>query len=193
MRFVDEHRARLGVERICKALRVAPSTCWREKGRVDALLGQAPARSAPCARNPTGVGGQHGRVRRRQGLAPAAPCEILGGSLRGGTADAPAGSARGGARQKSVRTMVPDAKAACTLDRDNRELRAESYGYATSVRHEGAVCSDDKSTGGHNLSESRLPDCRAGSYRCCLARVEAGRKGAAKLDLLSLGASGRAG
>ena len=68
-----------------------------------------------------------------------------------------------------------------------------SYGYATSVRHGGTVCSDDNSTGGHNLSESRLPDCRAGGYRCCLARVEAGRKGAAKLDLLSLGASGRAG
>ena len=32
---------------------------------------------------------------------------------------------RGVVLGKSVSTMVPDAKAACTLDRNNRELRAE--------------------------------------------------------------------
>jgi hypothetical protein len=31
--FVDEHRARFGVEPICKTLQVAPSAYWREASR----------------------------------------------------------------------------------------------------------------------------------------------------------------
>jgi putative transposase len=31
--FVDQHRERLGVEPICKALQVAPSAYWREAAR----------------------------------------------------------------------------------------------------------------------------------------------------------------
>jgi putative transposase len=44
--FVDEHRDEFGVESICKALRVAPSTYYAAKGRVpsartlrDAVMG----------------------------------------------------------------------------------------------------------------------------------------------------------
>ena len=32
--FIDEHRARCGVEPICKALQVAPSGYWREAARA---------------------------------------------------------------------------------------------------------------------------------------------------------------
>ena len=31
--FIDQHRERLGVEPICKALQVAPSAYWREAAR----------------------------------------------------------------------------------------------------------------------------------------------------------------
>ena len=121
--FIDEHRARYGVEPICSALQIAPSAYRRQ--RNPALL---PAR-ARCDANLLPqvyrVYGQNLRVYgadkvwrqlRREGTA-VAHCTVerlmrlrwLHHMRRG----------------KRVRTTVPDAMAACPLDRVNRQFKAD--------------------------------------------------------------------
>ena len=125
--FVDQHRDRFGVEPICQALQIAPSGYWREAARShDASL---------CPR----------RRRRDAALVPQIE-RVWQGNLRVYGADKVCKQLRrenfavarctvqrlmrqlglrGVTRGKSVRTTVPDAKAACPLDRVNRQFRAE--------------------------------------------------------------------
>ena len=127
MPFVTEHRARFGVEPICRALQVAPSRMWRELARqrdpdlrperqkLDAEL------TPEIERVWTGNLRVYG-VRKvwkqlhREGRAVAR--STVARLMR-------ANGWRGAMRGKKVRTTVPDAKAPCPLDRVNREFRAE--------------------------------------------------------------------
>ncbi|MFM1856458.1 MAG: hypothetical protein RLZ83_1767, partial [Pseudomonadota bacterium] len=127
MQFVAQQRERFGVEPICRALQIAPSACWRAAARA-----KDPQRR--CARQRRdGVLAPHvERVWRdnlgvygafkvwkqlgREGVA-AAHCTVRRLMRQQGL--------RGVSRSKSVRTTVPDAKAACPLDRVNRHFRAE--------------------------------------------------------------------
>ena len=125
--FIDEHRARCGVEPICSALQVAPS---------------AYRRHAACRRDPALL---PARARRDAQLMPLVQdvydqnLQVYGADkvwrqhLREGTAVARCTverlmrrlGLRGACRGKSVRTTAPDAKAACPLDQVNRQFEAE--------------------------------------------------------------------
>jgi len=60
MGFVEEHRARFGVEPICRALQVAPSSMWRELARRrDPQL--RPARQKLDGKRPRGFVAQFNR------------------------------------------------------------------------------------------------------------------------------------
>ena len=125
--FIDQHRERLGVEPICKALQVAPSGYRREAARV-----RNPALCPPRQRRDATLRGQIEQVwnnnmkvygadkvwkqLRRQDIA-VARCTVERLMRQQGL--------RGAMRGKSVRTTVPDPKAPCPLDRVNRQFRAE--------------------------------------------------------------------
>ena len=115
--FIDEHRARCGVESIRTALQVAQ--------RLAALLPARVKRDAHLLPEMQRVYGQNLQVYgadrvwrklRREGTA-ATRCTVERRMrLRG---------LRGGVRRgKGVRTTVPDAKAACPQDRVNRHFKA---------------------------------------------------------------------
>jgi transposase InsO family protein len=125
--FIDEHRARCGVEPICRALQVAPSAYRRHAARQrnPALLSARARRDAILLPQVQRVYDQNLRVYgadkvwrqlRREGTA-VARCTVervmrlcgLSGARRG----------------KKVRTTVPDAKAACPLDRVKRHFKAD--------------------------------------------------------------------
>ena len=124
---MDEHRARFGVEPICKALQVAPSAYWREAARR-----REPALCPPRRRRDAALLSEIERVwtgnlrvygadkvwkqLRRENFA-VARCTVERLMRRQGR--------RGVIRGKHVRTTVPDAKAPCPLDRVNRAFRAE--------------------------------------------------------------------
>lgn len=125
--FIDEHRARWGVEPICRALQVAPSAYRRHAARQrnPALL---PAR----ARRDASLLPQVQRV-YDQNLRVYGADKVWRQLGREGTAVArctverlmrPRGLS-GARRGKKVRTTVPDAKAACPLDRVNRQFKAQ--------------------------------------------------------------------
>ncbi|MDP3820263.1 MAG: IS3 family transposase [Burkholderiales bacterium] len=125
--FIDKHRGTHGVEPICKALQIAPSGYRRH-----AALRREPHRR--CA-----------RVQRDEVLVPQiervwqANMQVYGADKvwrqlgREGTAVARCTverlmrrqGLRGVMRGKVVRTTISDSKAACTLDRVNRQFRAE--------------------------------------------------------------------
>jgi len=127
MDFVDEHRDAHGVEPICKVLQIAPSGYRRR-----AALERDPHRR--CA-----------RVRRDEALVPQiervwrANLQVYGADkvwkqlAREGTSVARCTverlmrrqGLRGAMRGKVVRTTVSDSKAACPLDRVNRQFRAD--------------------------------------------------------------------
>jgi putative transposase len=125
--FIDQHRERLGVEPICKALQVAPSGYWREaaRSRQPALCPSRRRRDAALLPEIERVWDNNMRVygadkvwkqlRRERFAVARCTVERL---MRGA-------GLRGVIRGKSVRTTVPDAKAACPLDRVNRQFRAE--------------------------------------------------------------------
>ena len=127
MSFVQKHRGRFGVEPICKALQVAPSTVWRELARqrdpdlrparqkLDAELTPEIERVWTSNLRVYGVR-KVWRQLRREGRAVAR--STVSRLMR-------ANGWRGAMRGKKVRTTVPDAKAPCPLDRVNREFRAE--------------------------------------------------------------------
>ena len=120
--FVDQHRGRLGVEPICKALQVAPSAYSREAARR-----RDPARCPPRRRRDAALLPEIERVwqanmraygadkvwkqLRRENFA-VARCTVERLMRRQGL--------RGVVRGKSVRTTVPDANAPCPFDRVNR-------------------------------------------------------------------------
>ncbi len=125
--FIDEHRARCGVEPICTALQVAPSAYRRHAARQrnPALL---PARARRDARLLPEVQRVYDknlqvygadkvwRQLRREGTAVARCTVERLMRLRG---------LQGVRRGKEVRTTVPDAKAACPLDHVNRQFKAQ--------------------------------------------------------------------
>ena len=125
--FIDEHRARLGVEPICRALQVAPSAYRRHaaRRRDPALLSVRARRDAILLPQVQRVYDQNLRVygadkvwrqlgREGTGVARCTVERLM--RLLG---------LQGVRRGRSVRTTVPDAKAACPLDRVNRQFRAE--------------------------------------------------------------------
>lgn len=125
--FIDEHRARCGVEPICTALQVAPSAYRRHAAskRHPVLLPQRAKRDALLLPEVQRVFDQNLQVYGadkvwrqllREGLA-VARCTVERLMRQAGL--------RGVRRGKSVRTTVPDAKAACPLDRVNRQFQAQ--------------------------------------------------------------------
>lgn len=125
--FIDEHRARRGVEPICKALQVAPSAYRRHAARQrnPALLPARARRDASLLPQVQRVYDQNLRVYgadkvwrqlRREGTAVARCTVERLMRLRG---------LQGVRRGKAVRTTVPDAKAACPRDRVNRQFKAD--------------------------------------------------------------------
>lgn len=125
--FIDEHRARLGVEPICRALQVAPSAYRRHaaRHRNPALLPARAVRDAQLLAQVQRVYDQNLRVYgadkvwrqlRREGTG-VARCTVERLMRQLGLS--------GARRGKAVRTTVPDAKAACPLDRVNRQFKAE--------------------------------------------------------------------
>jgi transposase InsO family protein len=125
--FIDEHRERLGVEPICKAMQVAPSGYRREaaRSRQPALRPSRRRRDAVLLAEIERVWENNMRVygadkvwrqlRRERFTVARCTVERL---MRGA-------GLRGVIRGKTVRTTVPDTKAPCPLDRVNRQFRAE--------------------------------------------------------------------
>jgi putative transposase len=125
--FIDEHRARCGVEPICSALQVAPSA-YRlhaarrrlpglrpERAKRDALL--LPEVQRVFDQNLQVYGADKvWRQLLREGLV-VARCTVERLMRVAGL--------RGVRRGKSVRTTVPEAKAPCPLDRVNRQFQAQ--------------------------------------------------------------------
>lgn len=125
--FIDEHRARCGVESICTALQVAPSAYRRHAARQrnPALRPERAKRDVLMLSQVQRVFDQNLQVYgadkvwrqlHREGLA-VARCTVERLMRLAGL--------RGVRRGKSVRTTVPDAKAPCPLDRVNRQFEAE--------------------------------------------------------------------
>jgi transposase InsO family protein len=125
--FVEQHRHRFGVEPICKALQVAPSSYWREAARRrnpalrparhqrDAVLQPEVERVWRSNRQVYGADKVWKQLHREG--QPVARCMVERLMRANGW--------RGVVRGKAVRTTVPDAKAPCLLDRVNRAFRAE--------------------------------------------------------------------
>jgi putative transposase len=125
--FVDEYRQRLGVEPISRAMQIAPSAYWREAAR-DRQPALCPARrqrdtalvpevQRVFEANMSVYGADKvWRQLKRERIA-AARCTVERLMRRLGL--------RGAMRGKGVRTTRPDPKAACPLDRVNREFHAQ--------------------------------------------------------------------
>ena len=125
--FIDEHRARCGVEPICRALQVAPSAYRRHaaRRRDPARLPERAQRDAQLLPQLERVYDQNLKVYgadkvwrqlRREGTAVARCTVERLMRLRG---------LQGARRGKKVRTTMPDAKAACPLDRVKRQFKAD--------------------------------------------------------------------
>ena len=125
--FIDTHRARLGVEPICSALQVAPSAYRRHAARQrnPALLPARAQRDAILLPQVRRVFDANLRVYGadkvwrqlvREGVT-VARCTVERLMRRLGL--------QGARRGKGVRTTVPDPKAACPLDRVNRQFKAD--------------------------------------------------------------------
>ena len=125
--FIDEHRARCGVEPICRALQVAPSAYRRYAARQ-----RNPALLSARARGDSILLAQVQRV-YDQNLRVYGADKVWRQLRREGTAVARCTVERlmrlcglsGARRGKKVRTTVPDVKAACPLDRVNRHFKAD--------------------------------------------------------------------
>jgi putative transposase len=125
--FVDQHRDAHGVEPICKALQIAPSGYWRHAAqqRTPALRSARAQRDEVLAQEIERVwqanlqvygADKVWRQLQREGHA-VARCTVERLMRQQGL--------RGVIRGKVVRTTVSDAKAACPLDRVNRQFQAE--------------------------------------------------------------------
>ena len=125
--FIDEHRARCGVEPICTALQVTRSAYRQHAARQrdPTLLPARAKRDAQLLPEVQRVFDQNLRVYgadkvwrqlHREGMV-VARCTVERLMRLAGL--------RGVRRGKSVRTTVPDAKAACPLDRVNRQFQAD--------------------------------------------------------------------
>jgi transposase InsO family protein len=125
--FIDEHREAFGVEPICKVLRIAPSGYRRyaAQQRNPALRCARTRRDSALIAHIERVWQANLQVygadkvwkqMNREGIA-VARCTVERLMRRQGL--------RGVIRGKVVRTTVSDAKAACPLDRVNRQFKAE--------------------------------------------------------------------
>ena len=125
--LVDAHRQYFGVEPICKTLQVAPSAYWREAARQRNPALCPPRQQRDAALMPEiqrvwqGNFSVYGadkvwRQLKREDVA-VARCTVERLMRQLGL--------RGAIRGKGVRTTVPDPKAACPLDRVNRQFRAQ--------------------------------------------------------------------
>ena len=125
--FIDQHRARFGVEPICKLLRVAPSAYWRHAARQhNPALRSARARRdeflIPHIQRVWQANFQvYGadklwRQLQREGIT-VARCTVERLMRHLGL--------RGVMRGKVVRTTFGDANAPCPLDRVNRQFKAD--------------------------------------------------------------------
>jgi transposase InsO family protein len=127
MEFIDQNRLAHGVEPICKVLQVAPSAYWRHVARQrnpalrcaraqrDAVL--VPHIERIWQANLQVYGADKvWRQLQREGV-PVARCTVERLMRRLGL--------RGVVRGKVVRTTIGDAKAACPLDRVNRQFSAQ--------------------------------------------------------------------
>ena len=101
--FIDEHRGAYGVEPICSAAADRPVDVLRAAGSRRPIRRGArrgPRRDAElCAADPACLARELLRLRGAKDLASAEPRGHPRGALHGRAADAPAGSARGGARR----------------------------------------------------------------------------------------------
>jgi putative transposase len=127
MDFIDKHRTTYGVEPICKVLQIAPSGYWKH-----AALQREPHRRCARAIRDEALMPQIERVwssnmqvydadkvwrqLAREGV-PVARCTVERLMRRQGL--------RSVMRGKVVRTTISDSRAACPLDRVNRQFRAE--------------------------------------------------------------------
>lgn len=125
--FVDRHRDTFGVEPICRQLQIAPSGYRRH-----AALQRNPERRSPRAQRDEALIAQIKRVWQvnlqvygadkvwrqlnREGIA-VARCTVERLMRAQGL--------RGVVRGKVVRTTISDSKAACPLDRVNRQFKAD--------------------------------------------------------------------
>jgi transposase InsO family protein len=125
--FIDAQRGHFGVEPICRALQVAPSSYWSHAARA-----RNPALVPQRARRDAVLVDQVQRVHRanlqvygarkvwrqlhREGIAVARCTVERLMRLKG---------LQGARRGKAVRTTTPDARVPCPLDRVNRQFHAE--------------------------------------------------------------------
>ena len=125
--LVDEHRLSYGVESICRVLQIAPSGYWRHmQHRTEPFRRSARARRDErlmsdieriWQANHSVYGARkvwHQML--REGL-PVARCTIERLMRQAGL--------RGVMRGQAVRTTISDPRAACPLDRVNRQFRAD--------------------------------------------------------------------
>ena len=125
--FIDEHRARCGVEPICSALQIAPSVYGRHAARQ-----RNPALLSARAQRDAGLLSQVQRV-YEQNLRVYGADKVWRQLGREGTAVARCTVERlmrlrglqGARRGKSVRTTVAAPKAACPQDRVNRQFKVQ--------------------------------------------------------------------
>jgi putative transposase len=124
--FIDEHRARHGVEPICRVLPIAPSTYHAHAARR-ADPGKLPARAQRDITLRTEIRRVYDENFRVYGVR-----KVWRQLLREGTAVARCTVARlmrtmglqGVVRGKRVRTTISNAAAPCPLDRVNRQFKA---------------------------------------------------------------------
>jgi putative transposase len=124
--FIDEHRARHGVEPICRVLPIAPSTYHAHAARR-ADPGKLPARARRDITLRTEIRRVYEENFRLYGVR-----KVWRQLLREGTAVARCTVARlmqtmglqGVMRGKRVRTTISNAAAPCPLDRVNRQFKA---------------------------------------------------------------------
>jgi len=124
--FIDEHRARHGVEPICRVLPIAPSTYHAHAARR-ADPGKLPARAQRDITLTAEIRRVYEENFRVYGIR-----KVWRQLLREGTAVARCTVARlmrtmglqGVVRGKTVRTTISNAAAPCPLDRVNRQFKA---------------------------------------------------------------------
>ena len=125
--FIDEHRGVYGVEPICRVMQIAPSTYWlhaqrRRRPELRPARVQRDDVLAPQVQRVWEENMQVYGVRKvwrqlnREGIA-VARCTVRRLMHRL--------ELRGVVRGKRVRTTVPDAAAACPLDKVQRQFQAE--------------------------------------------------------------------
>lgn len=128
--LIDTHRDTFGVEPICKVLQISPSGYRRytalrrdpqqrsSRAHSDDLLASEIERAWRSNMQVYGAV----KVWRQNGSRKSG-----GGTLHSRTIDAPPWIATCEGRGKIVRTTISDNKAACPLDRVNRQFRAERH------------------------------------------------------------------